>query len=93
MTDILSRLPREVGDELVRLRAENADLRAKLEWAAEALEPFAEHADFYDDCEQHPGGCPDSIECGEIVDLTVGDFRLARTTLSEISQTKDGSDG
>lgn len=47
----------------------------------EALRPFAEYADFYNDCEQHPNGCPDTALCGEVVDLTVGDFRRARKAL------------
>ena len=51
------------------------DLRA-------ALKPFADIADFYDSCEQHPNGCPDSETTGEMVDLKVGDFRRARAALA-----------
>jgi hypothetical protein len=47
----------------------------------EALRPFADHADFYTDCEQHPHGCPDSALVGEVTDLTVGNFRAARAAL------------
>lgn len=47
-----------------------------------ALLPFAEAADNFDDCEQHPNGCPDEALAGELVDLTVGDFRAARSTLT-----------
>jgi hypothetical protein len=50
----------------------------QIEQLRAALEPFAKAADFYDDCEQHPCGCPDGVSAGELVDLTVGDFRTAR---------------
>lgn len=46
-----------------------------------ALRPFADHADFYTECEQHPNGCPDGALVGEVTDLTVGNFRRARATL------------
>ncbi len=50
----------------------------------EALKPFADIADFYDSCEQHPNGCPDSETTGEMVDLTVGDFRRVRAALAQV---------
>ena len=48
-----------------------------------ALRPFAEAVNFYDDCEEHPDGCPDDAQAGELVDLTVGDFRQARQALAD----------
>lgn len=32
-----------------------------IDQALAALEPFAEYAAMYDECEQHPDGCPDSM--------------------------------
>ena len=49
---------------------------------AEALQPFADQAETYDSCEQHPNGCPDDALCGDVVDLTVGHFRAARSALA-----------
>lgn len=61
-------IPHEQGrDEVERLR--------------EALEPFAEYADWVDSCEQHPDGCPDNALAGE-TSFTVGDLRRARAALS-----------
>ena len=61
-------MPHEQGrDEVERLR--------------EALEPFAEYADWVDSCEQHPDGCPDNALAGE-TSFTVGDLRRARAALS-----------
>jgi hypothetical protein len=54
----------------------------RIEELEEALKPFAEAADAFNDCEQHPNGCPDSAQAGELVDLTVGDFRRARSALT-----------
>jgi short subunit dehydrogenase-like uncharacterized protein len=49
-----------------------------------ALGPFADYADTFNEaCEQHPGGCPDAALVGEVVDLRVGDFRRARTALTD----------
>ena len=56
--------------------------RAECERLAEALQPFADQADAYDSCEQHPDGCPDEALCGDVVDLTVGQFRAARSALA-----------
>lgn len=66
----------QAADLIERLTSENMRLR-------EVLEPFADLAAFYDDCEQHPGGCPDDATAGEVPDLTVGDFRAARKALAE----------
>jgi hypothetical protein len=52
----------------------------------EALEPFAALAEFYDECEQHPNGCPDNANIGEAVDVTVGDLRRARAALSTLAE-------
>jgi hypothetical protein len=54
----------------------------RIEALEEALRPFAEAADAFNDCEQHPNGCPDSAQAGELVDLTVGDFHRARSALT-----------
>ena len=67
----------------------NAEARAtaaeaKVAALTEAVEPFAGVADSYEDCEQHPGGCPDDAPAGETIGLTVGDFRRARTALASI---------
>lgn len=50
-----------------------------------ALRPFADLAHFYADCEQHLNGCPDSALVGEVVDLTVGDFRRAAEAIAQAS--------
>jgi hypothetical protein len=54
---------------------------------AEALKPFAALAELWTSCEQHPSGCPDSALVGEVVDLTVGDFRRARQALTRAGAT------
>lgn len=56
-------------------------VRDEVERLREALEPFAEYADWVDSCEQHPDGCPDNALAGE-TSFTVGDLRRARAALS-----------
>ena len=73
-----------LNTERARLSVPLGELRSALSRISElesALRPFSEAADFYDDCEQHPGGCPDNAPAGELVDLTVGDFREARRAI------------
>lgn len=63
-------------------RQTSVGMTPEVERLREALAPFAKLAEFYADCEQHPKGCPDDASVGEIVDLTVGDFRRAAAALS-----------
>lgn len=72
------------ADEITRLRAENAELQRKLDEAVKALEPFAEWAEWFTECEQHPAGCPDGVLAGEAAEITVGDLRMAKSTLTSI---------
>ena len=51
---------------------------AQIEKLRAAVEPFAKAADLYNDCEQHPNGCPDDAQAGELFGVFVGDFRRAR---------------
>lgn len=76
--------------DIEQAAAEIRRLSGLVDEAREALRPFAEHADFYNDCEQHPGGCPDRSSLGEMTDdLVVGDLRRARATLAKLDATPD----
>jgi len=56
---------------------------AQIEKLRAAVEPFAKAADLYNDCEQHPNGCPDDAQAGELFGVFVGDFRRARQALGD----------
>ncbi|WP_257556501.1 hypothetical protein [Sphingobium sp. CFD-2] len=56
-------------------------LEEEIKRLREALRPFAEEADQVDSCEAHPNGCPAHYSAGWCADLTIGDFRRARTAL------------
>ncbi|EQA97252.1 hypothetical protein L286_23285 [Sphingobium sp. HDIP04] len=58
-----------------------AALEEEIKRLREALRPFAEEADQVDSCEAHPNGCPAHYSAGWCADLTIGDFRRARTAL------------
>lgn len=77
------RLMRSCADRLEAQAAEIEKLR-------EALRPFSELADLYENCEQHPQGCPETALCGELPDLTVGHFRRARQAL--LAERKKGGE-
>ncbi len=61
---------------------------AEIEALREALGPFAANAEMYDSCDQHSKGCPNNALAGELVDLTVGDFRRARAVLQSTTRSE-----
>lgn len=75
--------------KIARQKAFRERQKEKVERLRAAIAPFAALAEFYDSCEQHPDGCPDGFPVGEVVDLTVGDFRRAAQALSPQGK-KDG---
>jgi len=82
-------IDRTNAELIVTLRNSAQALLAQAERVAvleEALRPFAEYAEFFDECDQHPSGCPDEASAGEIIGPTVGDFRRACATLQERSE-------
>jgi hypothetical protein len=83
--------PSEAYNLIVTLDNENATLRALLEQAEKALEPFAKEARPYD----HANGIkfPDSMWAWDFEgvwqpSIKIGDLRLARSTLDEIRKGK-----
>lgn len=67
-----------LSDTIEQLQADKRELM-------EALAPFAEWAGWFDSCDQHPHGCPDQADAGESFEITVGQVRAARSTLSKIT--------
>jgi hypothetical protein len=77
------------GEEDWRIRNRESDKPIQatgIDEMVEALRPFAEWADWFDSCEQHPAGCPDEAAADEAVEITVGQLRAARTALQKMEE-------
>lgn len=65
-----------------------------MEVMANALQPFADHAEFYDECDDHPDGCPDNLTAGGWTNpVTVGDYRRAAEAIAAWNARADAKAG